>query len=84
MRKRSGASQSARNECVGDQVRRAVDEIRGEDVGVGYLPDDAIAYEDDGSFSVLLGPEVSGPSTLVNPPEATILNVRQIWSGVDR
>ena len=52
----------------------------GEDVGVGYLPDDAIAYEDDGSFSVLLGPEVSGPSTLVNPPEATILNVRQIWS----
>ena len=52
----------------------------GENVGVGYLPDGAIEYADDGTFSVELGPEVAGPGTLVNPPDASILNVRQIWS----
>ncbi|NDH23030.1 MAG: hypothetical protein EBY49_03550, partial [Actinobacteria bacterium] len=51
-----------------------------EDVSVGYLPDEAIAFGDDGAFTVELGPDVTGPSTLVNPPEATILNIRQIWS----
>ncbi|MEM8705004.1 MAG: hypothetical protein AAGE98_00990 [Actinomycetota bacterium] len=52
----------------------------GEDVGVGYLPDEAIDYADDGTFSIDLGPEVTGSGTLVNPPDATILNIRQIWS----
>ena len=51
-----------------------------EDVSVGYLPGEAIAFGDDGTFTVELGPDVTGPSTLVNPPEATILNIRQIWS----
>ncbi len=51
----------------------------GEDVGVGYLPDDGIVFDADGAFSVELGPDVSGPSTLVNPAEATILNVRQVY-----
>lgn len=52
----------------------------GEDVSVGYLPDEAIEYTADGTFEVDLGPDVGGPSTLVNPADATILNVRQIWS----
>ena len=51
-----------------------------EDVSVGYLPDEAIAFGDDGTFTVELGPDVTGPGTLVNPPDATILNIRQIWS----
>ena len=58
----------------------------GEDVGVGYLPDEAIEYGPNGSFAVELGPAVSGPSTLVNPPTATIVNVRQIydeWTDAD-
>ncbi|MEO0493866.1 MAG: hypothetical protein AAF081_10665 [Actinomycetota bacterium] len=55
----------------------------GENVGVGSLPDEAIEYAPDGTFSVELGPDVDGPGTLVNPPDATILNVRQIWSEWD-
>ena len=51
-----------------------------ENVSVGYLPDEAIEYGDDGTFAVDLGPDVTGPGTLVNPPDATILNIRQIWS----
>ena len=51
-----------------------------EDVSVGYLPDEAIEYGDDATFTVELGPDVTGPGSLVNPPDATILNIRQIWS----
>ena len=50
-----------------------------EDVGVGYLADDEITYNPDGTFSVELGLDVEGPSTLHNPPSATILNIRQIY-----
>ncbi|MEM9203868.1 MAG: hypothetical protein AAGC53_19670 [Actinomycetota bacterium] len=50
----------------------------GEDVGVGYLADDAISYESDGTFTVELGPEGDEPG-LVNPPDATILNIRQVY-----
>ena len=57
----------------------------GEDVGVGYLPDEQIQYSTDGTFTVELGPDVQGKSALVNPAEATILNVRQIYDEwVDR
>ena len=58
----------------------------GKNVGVGYLPHEDIVFADDGSFSIDLGPGVSGPSTLVNPPAATIIQVRQIfddWSDED-
>lgn len=56
-----------------------------EDVGVGYLPDEQIQYNADGTFTVELGPDVQGKSALVNPAEATILNVRQIYDEwVDR
>lgn len=51
-----------------------------EDVGVGYLPDDEIEFASDGRFSVRLTSDAVGPGTMVNPAEATILNVRQIWS----
>lgn len=54
-----------------------------EDVGVGYLPDEQITYNPDGTFSVELGIDVEGPSTLHNPPSATILNVRQIYDTWD-
>ncbi|MEM9465190.1 MAG: hypothetical protein AAGA90_07440 [Actinomycetota bacterium] len=55
----------------------------GEDVGVGYLPDEEIVFHVDGTFSVELGPAVDGPSTLVNPSSATILNIRQIYDEWD-
>ena len=48
----------------------------GEDVGVGYLPDEQIQYNVDGT-TVELGPEVQEIHTV--PAEATILNVRQIY-----
>ncbi|MDG2027618.1 MAG: hypothetical protein P8J50_10935 [Acidimicrobiales bacterium] len=51
----------------------------GKNVGVGYLPHQQVDFAHDGSFSIELGPGVAGRSTLVNPADAAIIQVRQIY-----
>lgn len=51
----------------------------GKNVGVGYLPHEGIDFGPDGTFSIALGPDAAGTSSLINPPDAAIVQVRQIY-----
>jgi len=54
-----------------------------EDVSLGYLSDEEIDYDADGQFTIRIGPDRTGRSALANPPEATIVQVRQIYDRWD-